>query len=532
MRASRPLLVLLLLLLLLVVTAAEAQQEGSGAEGGDGDIEQWIILWLTVVGVVLILLSLLGMSAASEQADRSEEVYVRDHRRGAVDALLGSAAIERRDPNLSKAERKKKEKTRRHLLDAFSEGWNNSEDSKSKAEQQKEIDKFFEYDVNDNWLMVLLEGAEHPIGIGAGEKPFKMRTRCRSCVGWKTLWCRNVHGHADAHPHQEAIYNGIRKKLRNYIRDHLYIRGQLEPPYKNPGAEAVKRLVKSAVALFDFISDILACQRMFLEVELASMALTDNGELGLAVAAVTCLTVSTTVSAIGAYYFVFEAKERVPGETKKTKMNDMDMMGKYRLVYFLVFLPAMTNPELLHHMPWWNRKALTDFAGLPSVRCALFCAIAAVLEDIPQLMIQLVYTQRTTGIENYQELSWQLQLSIGMGAASLLFRVLLRCFIALVQKFQPPEPEPEPAPLTDLYLAFDAKKTWPAGYADTLTAAKLFRPANHPVLRKRGWEICWIHPGEEVLNARKPGAEPLARAGSAGAFVYRDVNGDTFSFAA
>jgi hypothetical protein len=37
----------------------------------------------------------------------------------------------------------------------------------------------------------------------------------------------------------------------------------------------------------------------------------------LAVAAVVCLTVSTTVSALGAFYFVFKAKEVVPGEESK-----------------------------------------------------------------------------------------------------------------------------------------------------------------------------------------------------------------------
>jgi len=95
------------------------------------------------------------------------------------------------------------------------------------------LDRFFERDVTDKWLMIELENAEYPIGTGATQKPFKMNS-CPGCVGWKTLWIRNVHGHADAHPHQEAKYNEIRKNLRDYIRDHLYIRGQLEPPHKTP----------------------------------------------------------------------------------------------------------------------------------------------------------------------------------------------------------------------------------------------------------------------------------------------------------
>ena len=107
----------------------------------DSDAEQRIILSLTIVGVVLIALSLLGMSAASAQADRSEEVYIRDHRCGAVDALLGKASMERRDPNLSPAERKAREDVRHELLNSFTMGWDTSEDSTNKAEQQKGIDR-------------------------------------------------------------------------------------------------------------------------------------------------------------------------------------------------------------------------------------------------------------------------------------------------------------------------------------------------------------------------------------------------------
>jgi hypothetical protein len=114
-------------------------------------------------------------------------------------------------------------------------------------------------------------------------------------------------------------------------------------------AEAIKRLVKSAIALFDFLSDILACRQMISEVGRASVALVDGGEVGLAVAAVVCLTVSTTVSGLGAFYFVFKAKEVVPGEKTKVYMRDHETMSRNRLGYFLVFLPALTNPELLHH---------------------------------------------------------------------------------------------------------------------------------------------------------------------------------------
>eukprot|EP01043_Picozoa_sp_COSAG02_P078247 COSAG02_NODE_17520_length_998_cov_0.780868_2_plen_117_part_00 len=56
------------------------------------------------------------------------------------------------------------------------------------------------------------------------------------------------------------------------------------------------------------------------------------------------------------------------------------------------------------------------------------------------------------------------------------------------------------------------------------------------MLRKRGWEMCWINPGEWVEHANDQTAEPLARAGSTetggGAFVFREPGGETFSFEA
>lgn len=103
---------------------------------------------------------------------------------------------------------------------------------------------------------------------------------------------------------------------------------------------------------------------------------------------------------------------------------------------------------------------MTEFGGLPSVRCALFCAMAAVVEDVPQLTIQLIYAHRTTGIANFDELSWQLKLSMAMSAASLLFRVLFRCFIAVVRKFQEKGLPTREPPLLRLYLRFGDPKQW------------------------------------------------------------------------
>ena len=132
-------------LLIMMVTTVEADPQRDGSGSGsilpDNDAEQRIVLSLTIVGVVLVALSLLGMRAASAQVDRSEEVYIRDHRSGAVDALLGKASSERRDPNLTPAERSAKSDVRHHLLQSFTKGWDTSEDSTNRAEQQKEIDR-------------------------------------------------------------------------------------------------------------------------------------------------------------------------------------------------------------------------------------------------------------------------------------------------------------------------------------------------------------------------------------------------------
>ena len=85
-------------------------------------------------------------------------------------------------------------------------------------------------------------------------------------------------------------------------------------------------------------------------------------------------------------------------------------------------------------LPWRSKKATSHASGLPSVNCALFCAIAAVLEDIPQLTIQLVFTRRTSGFSDLGSLPWELQLSMVASAVSLLFRVAFRCFIAISER--------------------------------------------------------------------------------------------------
>ena len=172
---------------------------------------------------------------------------------------------------------------------------------------------------------------------------------------------------------------------------------------------------------------------------------------------------------------------------------------------------------------------MAEFDGLPSVRCALFCAIAAVVEDVPQLTVQLLYANRTTGITNLGELSWQLKLSLAMSTASLLFRVMFRCFVAVVRKFQAKESEPrKDPPLMPLYLKFDDPQHWDRSYAETLKQQHRLLPVNDKGLRRRDWRMCWVGSGEEIKSTSTLPA--VAPCPDGGGFVYLDDCGDMFSF--
>lgn len=181
-----------------------------------------------------------------------------------------------------------------------------------------------------------------------------------------------------------------------------------------------------------------------------------------------------------------------------------------------------------------NRKAVAELGGLPSVRCALFCAIAAVAEDVPQLTIQLIYAHRTTGIENLDELSWQLRLSIAMSTASLLFRVLLRCFIAVVRKFNEKETQSKTdLPLVPLYLKFGYPQQIPDDAAETLKQQRRLLPVNDKGLRRRNWHMCWIGPGEAInslSNDSRSAVSSFIPCPEGGGFVYADDCGNVFSF--
>ena len=95
--------------------------------------------------------------------------------------------------------------------------------------------------------------------------------------------------------------------------------------------------------------------------------------------------------------------------------------------FFMGLLPAATNPESLKLMPWRNKAATDRLCGLPSVKCLLFCTVAAIVEDVPQLTVQYLFARRALG-----PLPWQLELSMAFSVWSLFSRVLMRLFIGCI----------------------------------------------------------------------------------------------------
>ena len=192
-----------------------------------------------------------------EKPDQRREASRPDHSVGAVNALLGMSAddAKRRGCRVPYADR------RLALQNVFAQAiWDPDEDGNQDeearahavAEEQRRIEDFFEREVTDDWLLDKLGPGEECASIFE-YKPKGLRTLCRR------------HVHID--DRQEADFNQMRKRLRGYIRQHLYIRGQLEPFFKKPTAGAIKSITASAVSLFDFGSDVAATCMMFAQLE-------------------------------------------------------------------------------------------------------------------------------------------------------------------------------------------------------------------------------------------------------------------------
>ena len=341
----KPCLMLLPLLLLLSMwcapagaeEAALAAESGGSAGRRDPQFERRIVASLTGLGGVLIAIAVVMMSTSGSAMSGSEEDWDRDHAEGAVDALLNRTEAEERRGGSSDSHRAVRQRLRETLLDEIPPY--DPIDRDGRVEEQKKIDTFFKQDVTDDWLMDKLIEAQYEIG----GRVFERQTRCPCCVGWKSLWLRDIH----ATGAQSREYRRMRARLRLYIRDNLYITGRLEPVWRRPAAEAAKRLFKSAVAIFDFGSDVFACHSMYVGV----------AEQSLAVAAILWLTLSTVLSTVGTCYFTFKATERVNAEAKPRRIADQDKLQTKPSKYCIVVFGAMTNPEILQHMAWYSQPS-------------------------------------------------------------------------------------------------------------------------------------------------------------------------------
>ena len=91
-------------------------------------------------------------------------------------------------------------------------------------------------------------------------------------------------------------------------------------------------------------------------------------------------------------------------------------------------ISSLSNPEVLKAMPWRDKEAAVDSGGFPSHTCMLFVTMTTILENLPQITIQLMYTLRV----GPDALPATVMISIAFSATSLFFRVILRFIIACV----------------------------------------------------------------------------------------------------
>ena len=334
-----------------VAMLGDGDSSGSGSAADSGTysvkIEQRIIAVLASLGAVLILISAAMMSASGSAVAATEEIG--DHAQGAVDALLDRTEAQERRESFTQAQRLERQRIRAALLDEFPVY--DPLDIDARVAEQQKIDYFFERRVTDDWLIDRL----HAVGYTVNGEVFNRKTRCPFCVDWKALWLRHIHA-SDA---QEREYGRMRERLRGYIAKNLYISGRLEPFWDQPAAQAVVRLCKSVVAVFDFATDVLACHSMYVGVD--SSARPEDQEdhdpgaqQSLAVVAIVWLVFSTVLSTVGTCYFTFKATERVHAEAEPHRIADQEMLESKPRKYCIVLFASMTNPELLHHMPWYN----------------------------------------------------------------------------------------------------------------------------------------------------------------------------------
>jgi len=102
----------------------------------------------------------------------------------------------------------------------------------------------------------------------------------------------------------------------------------------------------------------------------------------------------------------------------KREQLHANSMAKNGMLYAIIMILAASNLEMLTFLPWKE----TSYSGFPDARMVQMTYITVVFEDIPQFIIQLLFTMKTFG----EGVPVQTLLSIGLSASSILLRVMTR----------------------------------------------------------------------------------------------------------
>jgi hypothetical protein len=197
-------------------------------------------------------------------------------------------------------------------------------------------------------------------------------------------------------------------------------------PDTNPsGFSKAKRFISdyggAVLAVLDLVTDWLATFK--------DMATDINASSDLFPAAVVTIAASFLIGLCGTLYYVFVAKDTSGEPLLDRKSTEPGSFRHGTSKYMWVVLLSATSPETLVLMPWKHRASAPDAVltagGLPNMHVAVFCTVAAAAENIPQMVIQIIYlmrvAERTTMV-----VPWNLYASVGFSIISLLHRVLGR----------------------------------------------------------------------------------------------------------
>jgi len=198
----------------------------------------------------------------------------------------------------------------------------------------------------------------------------------------------------------------------------------------------IKPYLNALLALADVTTDCLTAFK--------DLANSPHASGDLFPAAVVCLVTSTTIGLFGTAHYVFRATgdDGQPLMDRKSVAANSLQDGKGW--YIWIFMLCATSPETLVLMPWTHRgnkfpassqeagpDAVLKADGLPSMHVAVFCTIAAASEDIPQLILQIIFVKRIAERTD-TEVAFNVWASIIFSGLKLLHCVFVRYGFAFV----------------------------------------------------------------------------------------------------